>query len=244
MSSILKHPLIRLWLYLSFSTTVLFTPTVIHWLFYLLFLIIIIRVEKINFVKVLKSLRSFIYFLPLMIGFYLIISMLMSQSPILKIFIEIGTVVMRFILVIAIMNVYTMGSVSGSVFQALRSTWVQFKKSWRKIEDWFLFMEMTLRFYPSLQREWISWQSIHKALGLNISQGRISRWKETAMQLPGMIMIQLQKADDISQAMILRGYGKNIPRGVAQPIHFSILHFSAIVIITFLFFTLHNIAQV
>jgi energy-coupling factor transport system permease protein len=105
-------------------------------------------------------------------------------------------------------------------------------------------MEMTLRFYPSLQRDWSRWQGIHKALGLNVSKSRIQRWKETANQLPGMIMIHLNRADDIANAMTLRGYGQQIPRGVALPIPFTIKHFSMLLIISFIFFTLHNIAQI
>jgi energy-coupling factor transporter transmembrane protein EcfT len=81
-------------------------------------------------------------------------------------------------------------------------------------------------------------------LGLNVSKSRIQRWKETANQLPGMIMIHLNRADDIANAMTLRGYGQQIPRGVALPIPFTIKHFSMLLIISFIFFTLHNIAQI
>ena len=240
----MNQPLVRLWLFLSFSTAVLFSPTVYHWLVYGVLFIVIAWIEKVSIKRILRSLRSFILFLPVMVGFYFLISVIMSQSTLGQIFIEISTAMMKILLVIAIMNLYTIGSGSSSVFQALRSIWMQFNKPWRKVEDWFLFMEMTLRFYPALQREWSRWQGIHKALGLNVQHGKIRRWKETARQLPGMIMIHLQKADDIAHAMTMRGYGRQIPRGVAQPIPFTLLHVSALVIITYLFLTLHNLAQI
>ncbi len=244
MSSLFKQPLIRLWLYLSFSTAVLFSPTLFHWIGYLGLFMSLLWLEKVAVSQIMLSLRSFIYFLPIMIGFYFFISIIMSQSTYWQIFIEISTAMMKFLLVMAIMNTYTFGFGSGSVFQALRSIWVQFNKPWRKVEDWFLFMEMTLRFYPSLQRDWSRWQGIHKALGLNVTHGRIQHWKETARQLPGMIMIHLHKADDIANAMTLRGYGQQIPRGVACLIPFTLGHFSTLLIISFIFFTLHNIAQI
>jgi energy-coupling factor transporter transmembrane protein EcfT len=244
MSVLIKQPLIRLWLYLSFSTAVLLSPTLFHWLGYGLLFIFIALIENVSIIRIIRSLRSFFFFLPVMIGFYFIISIIMTQSTLFQIFVEIGTAMIKFILVMAIMNMYTIGSGTGSVFQALRSIWVQFNKPWRKVEDWFLFMEMTLRFYPSLQRDWSRWQGIHKALGLNIEKGRIQRWKETARQLPGMIMIHLHRADDIACAMTLRGYGRQIPRGVAQPIPFTKAHFFILLIISFIFVTLHNIAQI
>lgn len=200
--------------------------------------------EKIAILRIIRSLKLFIIFTPIMIGFYFLISIIMSESTLIQIIMEISTAMIKFILVMAIMNAYTFGTGSGSVFQALRSIWVQSNKSWRKVEDWFLFMEMTLRFYPSLQRDWSRWQGIHKALGLNVALGRIQRWKDTASQLPGMIIIHLHKADDIANAMTLRGYGKQIPRGVARPIPFTLRHFSMLLIISFIFFTLHNIAKI
>ena len=241
---ILKQPLIRLWLYLSFATAVLFSPTLYHWLGYLLIFNLLIILEKVAIIRILRSIWSFIYFLPIMVGFYFLISILMSESTLWQISVEISTAMMKFLLVMAIMNTYTMQSGSSSVFHGVRSIWVKFNKPWRKVEDLFLFMEMTLRFYPSLQRDWSRWQGIHKALGLNVSKSRIQRWKETANQLPGMIMIHLNRADDIANAMILRGYGQQIPRGVALPIPFTIKHFSMLLIISFIFFTLHNIAQI
>ena len=179
-----------------------------------------------------------------MIGFYFLISIIISQSTLWQIFQEISTAMMKFLMVMAIMNLYTVGSGSRSVFQALRSIWVHFNKPWRKIENWFLFLEMTLRFYPSLQREWTRLQGIHKALGLTVEQGKVSRWKETSLQMPGIIMIHLHKADDIAHAMTMRGYGTTIPRGVAQPIPFTFLHFSMLVIISYIFITIHSIAKI
>ena len=179
-----------------------------------------------------------------MIGFYFLISIIISQSTLWQIFQEISTAMMKFLMVMAIMNLYTVGSGSRSVFQALRSIWVHFNKPWRKIENWFLFLEMTLRFYPSLQREWTRLQGIHKALGLTVEQGKVSRWKETSLQMPGIIMIHLHKADDIAHAMTMRGYGTSIPRGVAQPIPFTFLHFSMLVIISYIFITIHSLAKI
>jgi energy-coupling factor transporter transmembrane protein EcfT len=74
--------------------------------------------------------------------------------------------------------------------------------------------------------------------------GKIQQWKETAQQLPGMVMIQLHKADDVADAMRMRGYGNQIPRGVAGPIPFSLIHFIIMIAISLSFILIQSIAQI
>jgi len=244
MSFLLRQPLVRLWLFLSYSSAVLFSPTIISWGIYGIFLFLLLWAEDISIKKIARSLRFFILFLPIMIGLYFIISMLVSQSSFREIMSEIGWVIMKFSLVMAIMNVYSFGKYSGNVFEALRSIWVKMNKPWRKMEDWFLFLEMTLRFYPSFQRDWNRYNEIQKALGLASHETRFQKWKKTANQMPGMLMLHLQKADDIAQAMTLRGYGEQIPRGVAHFIPFNGLHLLLLIIISTAFILFHSFAAI
>jgi len=244
MTLIFNHPLVRLWFYLSLSIAVLFSLTIIHWVCYALLFILLTFYEHVPFERIIRSLRGFFYFIPIMVAFYFIISLIMSQSSFIQIGTEIGTAIMKFVLVMAVMNLYSMGSQSDSVFHALRSIWVSFNKPWKRVEDWFLYMEMTMRFYPTFQREWTRLQTIHKALGIHNEMGKIQQWKETAQQLPGMVMIQLQKADDVADAMRMRGYGNQIPRGVAGPIPFSLIHFIIMITISLSFILIQSIAQI
>ncbi len=244
MSFLLRQPIVRLWLFLSYSTAVLFSPTIIHWGIYGVFFFLLASIENISMKKVAHSLRLFIMFLPIMISVYLIISLLFSQSSLREMMNEIGWVVLKFFLVMAIMNVYSFGKYSGNVFDALRSIWVKMNKPWRKVEDWFLFLEMTLRFYPSFQRDWNKYNEIQKSLGLKNHDSKFQQWKKTANQMPGMIILHLQKADDIAQAMALRRYGKQIPRGVAHFVSFNGLHLFVIIIISTTFISFHTLATV
>lgn len=244
MSFLLRQPIVRLWLFLSYSSAVLFSPTIIHWGIYGIFLLLLSFIENISMKRMAHSLRSFIMFLPIMISIYLIISLLFSHSSLREMMVEIGWVVLKFSLVMAIMNVYSFGKYSGNVFDALRSIWVKMNKPWRKVEDGFLFLEMTLRFYPSFQRDWNRYNEIQKALGLKNHDSKFQQWKKTANQMPGMIMLHLQKADDIAQAMYLRGYGKQIPRGVAHSVTFNVLHLLVIIFISIAFISFHSLATI
>ncbi len=170
-----------------------------------------------------------------MVLLYLGISLLISELSFLEMIIEISWVVVKFSFVMAIMKIYTAGKFSGKIFEALRSIWVIFNKPWRRVEDWFLFMEMIFRIYPALQQEWNRYNTLQNALGLRKVSGKLQHWKYIASQLPVMVVLHLQKADDIAQAMILRGYGMNIPRGVGHFIPFNFLHLGGLVLIAFLF---------
>ncbi len=238
----LQHPLIKLWLYLTFSTAVLLNPTFLHWCIYVLVFFILLHTEGISLHLIKKGLRPFIVFLPFMVGMYLIISLLFSMSMYKEIIIEILSTILKFGLIIAIMTLYNSAKRTGSVIQALRSLWVQLGIPWRKIEDMFLFMEITLRFYPAIQQDWDRWSKIHKALELQQTSSRVAHWKQTARGMPGMIMLHLRKADDVAQAMILRGYGQKIPRGIAYPVRFKMHHLLVMILIATVFFALHNIA--
>jgi hypothetical protein len=162
MNILFKQPIIRLWLYLSFSTAVLFSPTLFHWLGYFGLFMSLLWLEKVAISIIIRSLKSFFYFLPIMIGFYFLISIIMSQSTYWQILTEIGSAMMKFLLVIGHNECLYIWFWFRFCFSGFTEHWVQFNKPWRKVEDWFLFMEMTLRFYPSLQRDWSHWQGFIK----------------------------------------------------------------------------------
>ena len=56
--------------------------------------------------------------------------------------------------------------------------------------------------------------------------------KKTAKELPSLLIHELKRANDISLAMKLRGYGKQFPRGVTYPIPFNWNHGIIILLIT------------
>jgi len=62
--------------------------------------------------------------------------------------------------------------------------------------------------------------------------------------MPGMLIHQLRRADDVAMAMILRGYGKQIPRGVTYPISFKINHILQMTIVASFFLGIHSFATI
>ena len=121
-----------------------------------------------------------------------------------------------------------------------RSIWVKFDLQWKWVENFFLFLSLTLRFYPTFQSNWYSIRNSHKTLGLESNLSTFGKVNKTAKELPGLLIHELKRANDISLAMKLRGYGKQFPRGVTYPIPFNWNDGVMILVITISYYTLHN----
>ena len=125
-----------------------------------------------------------------------------------------------------------------------RSIWVKFNLQWKWVEDFFLFLSMTLRFYPTFQSNWNSVRNTHKTLGLESNLSNFGKIKKTSKELPALLIHELKRANDISLAMKLRGYGKLFPRGVTYPIPFNWNHGVMILLITITYYILHNYVKI
>ena len=60
--------------------------------------------------------------------------------------------------------------------------------------------------------------------------------------MPGMLIYQLRRSEDIATAMQLRGYGQKYPRGVTYPIPFGRFHLIQIGVITLGYWIYHQYA--
>ena len=92
---------------------------------------------------------------------------------------------------------------------------------------------MTLRFYPSLQRDWITASQSRESLGFNQNKNRWGKIKQAAQDLPVLLVINLRRSQDIAVAMELRGFGKSLPRCVYNATSFTtrhLLQFAGVVI--------------
>ena len=85
------------------------------------------------------------------------------------------------------------------------------------------------------------WKKVNKSESdLSNDAAKISKIKKTSKELPALLIHELKRANDISLAMKLRGYGKLFPRGVTYPIPFNWNHGVMILVITITYYALHN----
>ena len=231
------HPLVRFIFFLAFSFSVLLVDKLTLWVIYFGTFLVTTGFDRTVILAVFSRIKPFILYFPLMLVLYLAVSVLFTDATIYKAMFEVGFAFLRIVLMISIMSLYFESVGSPNFLLALRSLWFQtgLKSNW--MENFFLFLDMTLRFYPSLQRDWITASQSRELLGFNQHKNRWGKIKQAAQDLPGLLVINLRKSQDIAMAMELRGFGKSLPRCVYNATSFTtwhLLQFAGVVICFYL----------
>ena len=228
------HPLVRFIFFLAFSFSVLLADTLTLWAIYFGIFVVTTGFDRTVILAVFSRIKPFILYFPFMLILYLAVSVLFTDATIYQAMFEVGFAFLRIVLMISIMSLYFESVGSPNFLLALRSLWFQTGLKWNWIENFFLFLDMTLRFYPSLQRDWITAIQSRESLGFN--QNKNKPWgkiKQAAQDLPVLLVINLRKSQDIAVAMQLRGFGKSLPRCVYNATSFTtghLLQFAGVVI--------------
>jgi len=235
------HPLVRFIFFLTFSFSVLFADTLNLWAIYFGIFVVTTGFDRTVILAVFSRIKPFIQFFPIMLVIYLAMSIFFTDATIYQAMVEVGFAFLRIVLMISIMSLYFESVGSPNFLLALRSIWFQTGLKWNWMENFFLFLDMTLRFYPSLQRDWITLSQSRESLGFNQNNKRWDKIKLAAQDLPILLVVNLRKSQDIALAMQLRGFGESLPRCVYNATYFTTWHLLqfAGVIICFYLINLH-----
>ena len=231
------HPLVRFILFLAFSFSVLFADTLTLWTIYFGIFVVTTGFDGTVILDVFSRIKPFILFFPFMLVCYLAVSVFFTDATIYQAMVEVGFAFLCIILMISIMSLYFGSLGSPNFLLELRSIWFQTGLKWNWMENFFLFLDMTLRFYPSLQRDWITVSQSRESLGFNQNNNRWGKIKQAAEDLPVLLVINLRKSQDIAVSMQLRGFGKSLPRCVYNATSFTtwhLLQFAGVVICFYL----------
>ena len=231
------HPLVQFIFFLAFSFSVLLSDTLISWVIYFGIFVVTTGFDRSVIFAVFSRIKPFILYFPFMLILYLAVSVLFTDATIYQAMFEVGFAFLRIVLMISIMSLYFESVGSPNFLIALRSLWFQtgLKSNW--MENFFLFLDMTLRFYPSLQRDWITVSQSRESLGFNQNKNRWGKIKQATQDLPVLLVINLRRSQDIAVAMQLRGVGNSLPRCVYNATSFTtwhLLQFAGVVICFFL----------
>ena len=228
-----KHPIVQLYFYLSISLLLVFS-TSIHSLWpFGFFLLIISLYNKKIILKVAIRLLSAVIFFPLMLIIYLAISIFFTEMTIYESLKGAFLAFLKFSIIIVLMNFYLETASSENLIISLRSFWVKTKLKWKWVDDFFLFISLALRLYPTFQSSWSNNINSQKAIGIKFQKSYYGKLFEISKELPAMLVYQLNRSNDIALAMKLRGYGLHCPRSVIHPIDFNFLNLIQILSITF-----------
>ena len=231
------HPLVRFIFFLAFSFSVLFADTLTLWAIYFGIFVVTTGFDRTVILAVFSRIKPFILFFPFMLVCYLAVSVFFTDATIYQAMVEVGFAFLRIVLMISIMSLYFVSLGSPNFLMELRSIWFQTGLKWNWMENFFLFLDMTLRFYPSLQRDWITLSQSRESLGFNQNNNRWDQIKLATQDLPILLVVNLRKSQDIALAMQLRGFGESLPRCVYNATYFTtwhLLQFAAVVICFYL----------
>ncbi|MBU0528971.1 energy-coupling factor transporter transmembrane protein EcfT [bacterium] len=225
------NPIVISLFYLGFAFSTILSETWNGLMIYYILCILLILLNRTHFKSAYKHVKPFFLFFPIMLIIYLLISFVFTDSTWTMIINEAGFAISKLLLLVIVMAFYLEISKKQNLVLSIRSIWSKLNLKWRWVEDIFMFLELTLRFYPTFQREWQAMSRSKKALGLTSSANKWEQIKSVANDLPGMILQSYRKAENTANIMQQRGYGNQIPRGVANPVLFKISDVILIIII-------------
>jgi energy-coupling factor transporter transmembrane protein EcfT len=101
---------------------------------------------------------------------------------------------------------------SEDIILAFRSIVFKLNLSWSWVEDIFIFLDMTIRFFPTFKEEWQQMQRSQKALSISSPKTFTGKSLQVANFIPDFVILNLNKSETITQVMRMRGYGSVFPR--------------------------------
>ena len=117
-------------------------------------------------IQVLQRMKPIVYYFPVMITLYFIFSLFLTDNTLGIILNEAIFGCLKLFLMMGAMMFFFESTQSQDIVIIARSIWVRLNKPWKWVEDFFLFLGMTLRFYPTFQSNWQSLRNTRKSLGL------------------------------------------------------------------------------
>ena len=238
------NPLTKIAIFLSLSLSILFSQSIELVIFHGILAIIFVVIFRNHWQEfVLKSKPLWIYF-PIVGLFFFIISLLVSSKNTYEIIVDVSLATYRMILLITMMTFYNILSKPSDIMIAIRSLWYKMGKSWQWVEDLILFTDITIRFFPSFQMQWQRLERTRKALVLDASENKIHRAQQFATMVPDFVILNLERANDLTTVMKLRGYGQAYPRSVYPIISSTWIDKFAIVLVNVGLVGLHSFDKI
>ena len=185
-----------------------------------------------------------LFFFPIMLFIYILFSYILTDSTIYQTISEAFNAFIKFSFMIISMNFYLELSSAENLIKSLRSFWARLNIQWKWVDNFFLFLALALRFYPTFQSQWQHQRNSQKVLGIKFNDSYYGRLIEISKELPSILVYQLDRSEDISLAMKLRGYGSYFPRKIVDPIYFNITNFLQFFLVTIFFIQLFRFVTI
>ena len=238
------HPIVNLYFFLALSLSLMLTSSFPQLMNYgIVILFIALKNTKLIPIVIRKYIPT-LFFFPIMLFIYILFSYILTDSTIYQTIGEAFNAFIKFSFMIISMNFYLELSSAENLIKSLRSFWARLNIQWKWVDNFFLFLALALRFYPTFQSQWQHQRNSQKVLGIKFNDSYYGRLIEISKELPSILVYQLDRSEDISLAMKLRGYGSYFPRKIVDPIYFNITNFLQFVLVTIFFIQLFRFVTI
>lgn len=239
-----SHPIVNLYFFLALSLSLMLGNSILHLAVYgIVILLIALKNTKLIPIVIRKYLPT-LFFFPIMLFIYILFSYVLTDSALYQTISEAFNAFIKFSFMIISMNFYLELSSSENLIKSLRSFWSKLNIQWKWVDNFFLFLALSLRFYPTFQSHWQHQRNSQKVLGIKFNDSYYGRLVEISKELPSILAYQLDRSEDISLAMKLRGYGSHFPRKIVDPIYFNLTNFLQVFLVTIFFIQLFRFVTI
>lgn len=234
-----RHPIVNLCFFLAFSFSVIFTFSGLGLSGHAIGFAILLLFNWKQGGALIRRLKPFLLFLPFMIILYIAFSVGFSERTLAETVQDAEFGLFKLTLLMATMTLFFVTTPSQDIVKVLRSIWLHTGLAWKWVDDFFLFLSITLRFYPAFQSNWKAVQATRKALGFSQSKNFMGKVKSATDDLPRLLLYHLRRSENVAAAMYFRGYGRHFPRPIIYPMEFRFGHLLEIIAICFSFIGIH-----
>jgi len=236
------NPITRLFIYIIFSISILLSKSEKILLINVIVVFFVFILKRTLLGQFWKSIKPYMIYLPISGVLFFIISIQISTKSIPIIFIDVLMATTRLLAMISIMTFYNIETKSQNLLIAIRSIWFSSGLNIHWVDKFILFFEMTMRFFPSIQENWIQIQRSQKALSIEKHNSIKDKVFYSAKFIPDFIILNLKRTDFIIANMLMRGFGTEARRSIYPYLKFKIIDIAICLILPIIITAIHNLA--
>ena len=235
------NPITRLFIYIIFSISILLSQSGKILLINVAIVFLVLLIKKSLLGQFWKRIKPYWIYLPLSGVLFFIISTQISTKSIPIIFMDVLMATIRLLAMISLMTLYIIETKSQNIMIAIRSIWFSSGLNIHWVDKSILFFEMTMRFFPSIQENWIQTQRSQKALSIEKHNSIKDKVFYSAKFIPDFIILNLKRTDFIIANMLMRGFGTEARRSIYPYLKFKIVDIAIFLILPTIIIVIHNL---
>ena len=235
------NPITVLIFHVSFSISVLLSKDINLLILHILLVIFIILYKRNLFLKWKGLTATYWLYLPAIISFFLITSSIRIEHNVSSIIFDAILSVIRLYALVSIMALYAIDSHFSNLIPALKSINYRLEKNFSLIDRLILFFEISLRFFPTMHKNWLITKRSQNALCIENSNKLISNIITNSKLISHFVLLEIGNSNKIVESMRMRGLKDNCKRGVYPFVDFRFFDFICCIGLLFMIIGVHSI---